>query len=115
MGSPSHYPDVERTRGSVYYLWTTVWSDAGGSAQLNMGGILPSKIFINGHELPLNAELVKLQAGHNTILLKYNNVGRAFLCSKSRFNIGVASNDSTGYPLVQKSARIKIQLFPIQI
>jgi hypothetical protein len=71
-------PLLKEAEGSVYYLWSTVSCDANINAKLNIGGLLPSKISINNHDVPLNSKAVSLQAGQNTILLKYNNIGRGY-------------------------------------
>jgi len=71
-------PLLKEAEGSIYYLWSTVWSNAEINAKLNKGGLLPTKIMINNHEVALNSKAVSLQAGQNTILLKYNNIGRGY-------------------------------------
>ena len=71
-------PLLKESKGSVYYLWSTVSCDSEVNVKLNKGGLLPTKIMINNHEVPLNSKAVSLQAGQNTILLKYNNIGRGY-------------------------------------
>ena len=71
-------PMLKEPEGSVYYLWTTVNAAAELKADIKMDGLLPVKLFVNGIEISVNAKTVNLQAGNNTILLKYNNVGRGY-------------------------------------
>jgi hypothetical protein len=71
-------PLLKEPEGSVYYLWSTVSCDSEVNAKLNKGGLLPTEVIINNHKVPLNSEIVSLHSGQNTILLKYNNIGRGY-------------------------------------
>ena len=80
-------PLLKEPEGSVYYLWTTVRSETEAYVKPYKGGLLPVKILINGQVVPNNSEQLKLQAGNNSILLKYNNVGRScFVLAKAEDN-----------------------------
>ncbi|MFZ4455052.1 MAG: glycosyl hydrolase [Bacteroidales bacterium] len=77
IGAPV-VPLLKESEGSVYYLWSTVLCDENIYAKLNIGGLSPTKISINNHDVPLNSNTVSLNRGQNTILLKYNSIGRGY-------------------------------------
>lgn len=68
-------PEAE---GSVYYLWSTVLSPDRITANIYQSGLLPSKIYINGHPVKQESKTVELNAGNNTVWLKYNKIGRGY-------------------------------------
>ena len=89
-------PLLKEKEGSVYYLWSTVYCDNQVNATLKKGGLLPTKIIINKHEITLNSENVSLNAGRNSILLKYNNIGRGYFILENSVAI---SNRQQSTPL----------------
>jgi len=72
------YPLNKEPEGTVYYLWSTVSSTKNRTAKIAKGGLLPVKVILNQVEINNNAETVELKAGNNSILLKYNDVGRGY-------------------------------------
>ncbi len=72
------YPLNNEIGGTTYYLWTTVSSPTKKLANILKGGLLPSKIFVNGVDVSTDANSVELNAGKNTVLLKYEKVGRGY-------------------------------------
>jgi len=92
---PQIIPEKE---GSTYYFWSSVNSDMDQQASLNAGGIAPSGLWINGHQLDTHAHNVNLQKGHNGILLRFSTPGTGYLVlekqpepSKYKQNIPLAS------------------------
>ena len=96
IGAPV-VPLLKESEGSVYYLWSTVSCDENINAKLNKGGLLPTKISINNHDVPLNSNTVNLHSGQNTILLKYNSIGRGYFILEKK---GSKSDWQQNTPLV---------------
>jgi len=72
------YPLFKEAEGSIYYLWSTVTAPKSMKAKINRGGLLPVKVCINQADRISTDETVDLNAGDNSILLKYDQVGRGY-------------------------------------
>ncbi len=72
------YPLSKEPEGTVYYLWSTVLTTKKMPASINKGGIKPTKIIINQSAIDINSTTVELKQGINSVLLKYNSVGRGY-------------------------------------
>ena len=72
------YPLSNEPGGTIYYLWSTVSVAKQMPVSVNKGGILPTKIVVNKTALDLNSTTVELKPGVNSVLLKYNSVGRGY-------------------------------------
>ena len=71
-------PLLREPEGSIYYLWSTVSAPHQLNAKISKGGLLPTKVIVNNSSINLNSATVNLHEGSNSILLKYNNVGRGY-------------------------------------
>jgi len=72
------YPLSNEKGGTTYYLWSTVFSPNHQMALISKGGLLPSKIFVNGVEVSADAADADLNKGKNSVLLKYDKIGRGY-------------------------------------
>jgi len=72
------YPLSKEPDGTVYYLWSTVSVAQQMPVNIKAGGIIPTKIVVNKTTLDLNTTSVELKQGVNSVLLKYNSVGRGY-------------------------------------
>lgn len=64
--------------GTRYYLWTTVTVEQTCIAKVMCGGLLPSKLWIDGVPLALDSDKLTLTTGKHTFLLRYDDVGRGY-------------------------------------
>ena len=65
--------------GSRYYLWTSVASDRDRPVRVLMGGNKPASVWINQASVDNVSSAVRLKAGSNPMLLRYDTVGRGFV------------------------------------
>ena len=70
------YPLKAEEAGSIYYLRTNVLSPGLIKARIIRSGLLPEKVYLNGSLLEPGLDRVTLKPGNNSLLLKYNKVGR---------------------------------------
>ncbi len=70
------YPLKAEEAGSIYYLRTNVLSPGSIRARIIRSGLLPEKVYLNGSLLDAGLDRVTLKPGNNSLLLKYNKVGR---------------------------------------
>jgi len=89
-------PLLKEPEGSIYYLWSTVSSPRQLKAKISKGGLLPTKVFVNQLIINPNSESANLQVGNNSILLKYNDVGRGYYVFEDN---SVSSNWKQTIPL----------------
>ncbi|NWJ52085.1 MAG: hypothetical protein HXX14_14615 [Bacteroidetes bacterium] len=81
------FPLKVETEGSVYYLWTNISLSQQMQSKINKAGLLPTKFFLNNRLVDANTQVVDLNSGSNSVLLKYNNVGRGyFIFEKSHID-----------------------------
>ena len=74
--------------GSLYYLWTSAYTDNDADATIDSGGLMPSAIYINGIAVQNINGALHLRKGSNPLLLKYTNPGRGhFVLLKKGFNL----------------------------
>ncbi len=69
--------------GGRYYLWSAIHAPAAGEAKVRSGGMLPSRVWINGTPYEGGIETTPLKAGLNTLLLSYDKHGRAYFVLES--------------------------------
>ncbi len=62
--------------GNIYYLWTSVFAPAAIEAQVLQGGLPPAAISVNGKAVNGTARTLALQAGWNSLLLRYDHAGK---------------------------------------
>lgn len=70
---------VAEKEGSIYYLRSSVVADADEEVWMRIGDYTPSYIWINSNPIPVTDKKVFLKKGQNTILLKYNGVGKGYI------------------------------------
>ncbi len=68
--------------GTRYYLWTTIRTDQPTRAALELGGLQPAAIFLNGRPVPQPLQPLELAAGPNPVLLRYETPGRGFVVAR---------------------------------
>lgn len=73
---PTGIPYEKEPEGSRYYLWTTAVAPRDAEAQAQVGGLQPSGVWLNGSPITDLAGAIRLNAGANPLLLRYDNVGR---------------------------------------
>lgn len=73
--------------GSLYYLWSTAFSDKPQNVKVDMGGLVPQSIFLNGKEIKNNSDNIPLYEGANPLLLRYNSAGRGHFVMLKKDNI----------------------------
>lgn len=61
--------------GSRYYLWTSATAPRAMDARIVAGGLRPAMIWVNGAPLAPDATVVRLNAGGNPVLLRYDGPG----------------------------------------
>jgi len=69
---------VPEASGKRYYLWTTVTVEQPCTVKVICGGLLPTRIWIDGVPLALDAENIALSSGKHSFLLRYDEVGRGY-------------------------------------
>ena len=62
--------------GSLYYLWTSAYSENVTNVTISSGGLYPAKIYINGRENDTASPVISLNKGFNPMLIKYTGPGR---------------------------------------
>ena len=62
--------------GSLYYLWTSAYSENVTNVTIDTGGLTPSSVFINGKKLKSTTKDIIISKGSNPLLIKYDNAGR---------------------------------------
>jgi len=73
--SCSRAPEAGGTR---YYLWSAVAAPGAGEAPVSIGGLPPSKAWLNGAPLDMKRGLAALHKGANSLLLRYDQIGRGW-------------------------------------
>jgi len=69
---------VPEAGGTRYFLWTTVAAEQRCTVKVLCGGLLPSRLWIDGVPLALDAENIALSSGKHSFLLLYDDVGRGY-------------------------------------
>lgn len=73
--------------GSIYYLWTSAFTENVTNVTIDKGGLLPETIYING-KVSLEPSDVVLKKGSNPVLLKYTQPGRGhFVMLKNGYSV----------------------------
>ena len=100
-----HFEHACEPEGRRYYLWTNAWASRDGKAVIRAGGNLPSAVYLNGLRLEsLDGALVDLKTGANSILLRYDTIGRGHFvierpgCDKLETRRGDLRMTWTGHP-----------------
>jgi hypothetical protein len=62
--------------GSLYYLWTSAFSENVTNVTIHSGGFTPSSVYINGREIDDLHGIISLRKGSNPLLIKYSDAGR---------------------------------------
>jgi hypothetical protein len=76
----THY--TQEQQGTYYYLRTSAYVLQAGSAIIDMGGLVPSAVFLNGKKLASLTRPVDLNRGENPLLLRYDSAGRGHFVLK---------------------------------
>ena len=79
--------------GSRYYLWTSIPGTA-SEVRVSAGGMQPAKVWLSGAVIDV-AGAVRLNAGSNPVLVRYDQPGRAHLV----FEAGAPAGWRHTYPL----------------
>ena len=69
--------------GTRYYLWTAVMAPDVVQAQVLTGGMTPAVVWVNNIRAEKIPETVKLFAGANPVLLRYDTIGRGYFVFSS--------------------------------
>jgi hypothetical protein len=73
------YPLHREPEGTTYYLLSAVKSLKEQTVEIKKGGLLPAEIWINNKKYGPESKEAKLKVGTNSVLLRYENVGRGYL------------------------------------
>jgi hypothetical protein len=73
---PSGFTYEPEPNGTRYYLWTAAAAPRDAEARALAGGLKPSGVWINGSPVTDLTRTIRLKAGANPLLLRYDNVGR---------------------------------------
>jgi hypothetical protein len=84
---------VAEAGGSRYYLWTAVQTPRARETQVSAGGLLPAKAWLNGQALDIKSGRVRLLAGGNPLLLRYDKIGRGWFFTGTK-PVATAENTS---------------------
>ena len=98
--SPPYMPircTYEKEPEGAYYLWTAAVSLRDAEARVVAGGLKPSRVWLNGASVGDLSSGVRLKAGANPLLLRYDNVGRGHFVLKLAKNEPI--KDSSKLPL----------------
>jgi hypothetical protein len=66
----------EEPGGNRYYLWSSAFSRSECDASVEAGGLTPAKLILNGSDVDPAAGNIRLKAGDNSLLLRYDSPGR---------------------------------------
>ena len=78
----------EEDEGSLYYLWTSAYSENVTNVTIDSGGLIPSSIYLNGNKISNSSKEIILVNGSNPLLIKYNKPGRGhFVLLKKESNL----------------------------
>ena len=64
--------------GTRYYLWTTAQVSQPTRAQVEVGGLKPAALYLNGKSVGTTPGELALAAGANPLLLRYDSPGRGY-------------------------------------
>ena len=68
----------------INYLWTSAYTHKKTKVQPHIGNLKPSVIYLNSKKVPILSSELKLKAGNNPLLLRYDTLGRThFVLEKS--------------------------------
>ncbi len=83
IGDVAHgHPACKRVagkNGTRTYLWTSVHAPVAGETPLSRGGLAPAAAWLDGAPVETSAPTVRLKAGANALLLRYDKPGRGHL------------------------------------
>jgi hypothetical protein len=66
----------EEKEGSLYYLFTSAYSENRTIAAIDIGGLIPSTVYLNGRKADISGKQITLMKGANPLLIKYDKAGR---------------------------------------
>jgi hypothetical protein len=73
--------------GSVYFLWTSAFSQNVTNVTIDTGGLSPSSVYIGGKEIDKSARTIQLMKGFNPLLIRYDKPGRGHFVVLKENNI----------------------------
>jgi hypothetical protein len=85
------YPLYREPEGTTYYLLSAVKSLKEQTVEIKKGGLLPAEIWINNKSYGPEVKEAELKVGTNTVLFKYESVGRGYFVLTENSN-GVSFN-----------------------
>lgn len=66
----------QEKEGSVYFLWTSAFSQNVTNVTIDSGGLSPASVYIGGKKIDRSSRIIPLQTGSNPILIRYDKPGR---------------------------------------
>ncbi len=70
---------VQEESGTRYYLWTSAHAAEDGEANCIVGGLIPGAIYVNGMRVDNERGTVRLHAGGNHMVIRYDGPGRGHI------------------------------------
>jgi len=78
---------IHEKEGSVYFLWTSAYSQNVTNVTIDTGGLIPASIFIGGKEIDEYTKTIQLLKGSNPLLIRYDKPGRGHFVVLKESNI----------------------------
>ena len=66
----------QEKEGSVYFLWTSAYSQNVTNVTIDTGGLSPASVFLDGKKIDKSLKKIQLLKGSNPLLIRYDKPGR---------------------------------------
>jgi hypothetical protein len=66
----------QEKEGSVYFFWTSAYSQNVTNVTIDTGGLSPASVFVFGKEIDKSSKTIQLRKGSNPVLIRYDKPGR---------------------------------------
>jgi hypothetical protein len=77
----------QEKEGSVYFLWTSAFSQNVTNVTIDANGLIPASLFIEGKRIDYSSNNIRLQQGSNPLLIRYDKPGRGHFVVLKENNI----------------------------
>ena len=73
--------------GSLYFLWTSAFSQNVTNITIDTGGLTPASVYTNGTKIDRSYKTIPIQKGSNPLLIRYDKPGRGHFVVLKENNI----------------------------
>jgi hypothetical protein len=102
---------LNEKEGSLYYLWTSAYSENISEVTVDSGGLSPSSFYLNGVKAENGTRLV-LEKGSNPLLLRYDKAGRGHFVLLDKNNATLNERTPLSMKWWNNTGRIKFDIYP---